>query len=67
MYIDGKKQPGLSTPVHGKVQLSPGKHTVQLESSERPGALGQQKTVTIRPGTTTVLGTYDFVKEKWQP
>ena len=67
VHIDGTRQPGLSTPVHGKIELSAGKHVVRLESSERPGALGQRKTVIIRAGTTTVLGTYDFVKEKWQP
>lgn len=66
VQIDGKKQPGLSTPVHGRIELSAGPHTVRLESSNRPGSLGRKKTVTIRPGKTTVLGTYDFVKEKWQ-
>jgi hypothetical protein len=67
VHIDGKKQPGLSTPVHSKIKLPAGNHTVRLESSERPGALGQRKTVTIRSGQTTVLGAYDFLKEKWQP
>jgi serine/threonine-protein kinase len=66
VYVDGKKRAGLSTPVHGRIELSAGQHRVKLESSERPGELGASKTVTIRSGKTTVLGTYDFIKEHWE-
>jgi hypothetical protein len=67
VYVDGKKRAGLSTPVHGRIELSAGRHSVRLESSERPGELGASKTVTIQSGKTTVLGTYDFIKEHWEP
>jgi hypothetical protein len=66
VHIDGKKRRGISTPVHAPIKLSPGQHTVRLESSQRPGTLGGRKTVTITSGKTTVLGTYDFIKESWE-
>jgi len=66
VYVDGKKKRGFSTPVHGRIELSAGQHSVRLESSKLPGALGASKTVTIRSGKTTILGTYDFIKEHWE-
>ena len=67
VYIDGKKRRGVSTPVHKRIELSPGVHKVRLESSRSPGTLSSEKRVTITSGKVTVLGQYDFIKETWNP
>ncbi|MEE2829766.1 MAG: protein kinase, partial [Myxococcota bacterium] len=67
VWIDGKAKGRIPTPVLSPIELTPGPHRIQLESSEQSGKMSKPKSVTIRSGKVYILGTYNWETEAWGP
>jgi serine/threonine protein kinase len=62
VFIDGKDS-GKNTPVFDGIELSAGKHTIELRNFEKQARVS--KTITIEPGKKLVLPGYDFEQKSW--